>query len=86
MDDVNAMANEDSAAHRDCTKAEALDLIEKQAAGLIAFLDGLDEAALDRRASMPAFGGSVTVEQLIDGVVFQSAAKHFASIRAAVAE
>jgi hypothetical protein len=86
MDDINAMSDKDSQEHRDCTKSEALELLSRKQDGMTAFLRGLDEADLDCKGNLMAFGGEVTVAQLIDYVVFQSAAQHLASIKAAVAE
>lgn len=85
MDDINAMSNKDSEAHADCTKDQALELLRERSAGMTAFLSGLSEGDLDRKGSMPAFNGEVTVEQLIEYVVFQSAAQHLDSIKAALA-
>jgi hypothetical protein len=85
MEDINAMSNKDSQEHRDCTKAEALELLSRKQDGLTGFLRGLDESDLDRKGNLPAFGGEVTVAQLIDYVVFQSAAEHLASIKGALA-
>ncbi|MDJ0782246.1 MAG: DinB family protein [Desulfosarcinaceae bacterium] len=85
MDDINAMSNQDSQAHADCTQAEALELLQRNRDGMTRFLRGLEDTDLDRKGSMPAFGGEVTVAQLIDFVVFQSAAQHLESIKAAVA-
>jgi hypothetical protein len=45
---------------------------------------GLAEADPDRRGSVPAFGGEVTVAEFIDSVVFQSAAQHLDSIKKAI--
>jgi hypothetical protein len=72
MDQINAMSEKDSRKHADCTKAEALELLRK------------NSVELDRRGNMPAFGGEVTTEQLLDFIIFQSAAQHFDSMRAAV--
>jgi len=84
MDQINAMSEKDSRKHADCTKAEALELLRKNSAELAAFAAGLTDDELDRRGNMPAFGGEVTTEQLLDFIIFQSAAQHFDSMRAAV--
>ena len=84
MDQINAMSEKDSRKHSDCTKAEALELLRKNSAELAAFASGLTDDELDRKGSMPAFGGEVTTEQLLDFIIFQSAAQHFDSMRAAV--
>ena len=84
MDQINAMSEKDSRKHSDCTKAEALELLRKNSAELAAFASGLTDDELDRKGSMPAFGGEVTTEQLLDFIIFQSAAQHFDSMRDAV--
>jgi uncharacterized damage-inducible protein DinB len=85
MDDIHAMSKKDSAAHTECTKTEVLERLRRKQDKMTAFLRELDESDLDRKGSMPAFGGEVTVAQLIDYVVFQNAAQHLASIKAAIA-
>jgi hypothetical protein len=84
MDQINAMSEKDSRKHADCTKDEALELLRKNSAELATFAAGLADDELDRKGSMPAFGGEVTTEQLLDFIIFQSAAQHFDSMRAAV--
>jgi DinB superfamily len=84
MDQINAMSEKDSRKHADCTKAEALESLRKNSAELAAFVAGLTDDELSRKGSMPAFGGEVTSGQLFDFIIFQSAAQHFKSMRAAV--
>lgn len=84
MDQVNAMSNRDSQEHKDCNKAEALDHLRKNGAEMAAFIAGLSNDDLDRKGNMPAFGGEISVNQIIDAIVFQSARQHFDSMKAAV--
>lgn len=84
MDQINEMSDKDSREHADCTKAEALELLRKNSEELTTFAAGLTDDELDRKGSMPAFGGEVTTEQLFDYIIFQSAAQHFDSMKAAV--
>lgn len=84
MDQVNAMSKKNAQKHSDYTKTEALELLRKNGAELAAFVSGLTEDELDRKGSMPAFGGEVTAEQFIDSIIFQSAAQHFDSMKTAV--
>jgi hypothetical protein len=86
MDQINEMSEKDSRKHADCTKAEALEFLRKNSDELASFIARLTDAELDRKGSMPAFGGEVTTEQLIDYIIFQSAAQHFNSMRAAVGQ
>jgi DinB superfamily len=84
MDQINEMSNQDARKHVECTKAEALELLRKNSAELAAFTSGLTDDELDRKGSMPAFGGEVTTENLFEFIIFQSAVQHFDSMRAAV--
>ena len=84
MDQVHEMSKKDAREHADCTKAEALGLLRKNSARMVEFVAGLDDDELDRKGSMPAFGGEVTTEQFIDYIIFQSAAQHFGNMKAAV--
>jgi hypothetical protein len=84
MDQVHEMSKKDSREHMDCTKTEALEQLRKNGAALAAYVAGLSDDELDRKASMPAFGGAVTTAQMIDYIIFQSAASHFDSMKTAV--
>ena len=84
MDQVNAMSKKQTQDHVDCTKADALGALRKKSEGMVAFVAGLSDDELDRKGSMPAFGGEVTTEQLIRYVIFDSAMQHFDSMKAAV--
>ena len=84
MDQINAMSDKDSREHSDCTKAEALEQLQKNGTELAEFIAGLSDDELDRKGSMPAFGGEATVNQVLEFVIFQSAQDHFDSIKKAV--
>jgi len=84
IDQINARSDKDSRAHSDCTKDEVLDALRENGAKLVAFIAGLSDDELDRKGSMPAFGGDVTVNQVIEFVIFQSAQQHFDSMKTAV--
>jgi hypothetical protein len=86
MDEINAMSKKDAQKHAGCTKAEALEALRKNGAEMVAYVAGLSDEELDRKGSMPAFGGEVSVSQLIDSIVIQSAQQHFDSIKAAVGQ
>jgi hypothetical protein len=84
MDQVNAMSKKNVQKHANCTKTDALEQLRKNGAELAAYVAGLTEDDLDRKGSMPAFGGEVTTEKFIDYIIFQSAAQHFDSMKTAV--
>jgi len=58
--------------------------LRKNGTELVAFIAGLSDDELDRKDSMPAFGGEATVNQVIEFVIFQSAQEHFDSMKTAV--
>lgn len=84
MDQINAMSEKDAREHAGCTKAQALEHLTKNGSELVACIAGLSDADLDRKGSMPAFGGEVTVSQFVDYIIFQSARQHFDSMKTAV--
>jgi hypothetical protein len=84
MDQINAMSDKDARAHSDITKAETLETLRKNGAELSAFVAGLSDDQLDRKGSMPAFGGEASVNQIIEFVIFQSARAHLDSMKKAV--
>ncbi len=84
VEQISAMSDKDSRAHADGTKDEALDALRKNSTELAAFVAGLSDDELDRKGSMPAFGGEATVNQVIEFVIFQSAQEHFDSMKTAV--
>jgi hypothetical protein len=84
MDQINAGSKQNAQAHLDCTKTDALDRLRQNGAAFVSFVAGLSDDDLARQGSMPAFGGAVSVAQVIDYVVFQSGQEHFDSMQAAV--
>lgn len=84
MDQINAMSDKDSREHSAITKADALAALRDNGAELAAFVAGLSDDELDRKGSMPAFGGDVTVNQVLEFVIFNSAQEHFDNIKTAV--
>jgi hypothetical protein len=83
MEQKNAMSD-DARKHADCTKAEAQEALRTNGRDFAAFIAGLTDEELDRKASMPAFGGEASVEQILERIVFQSGGQHFDSMKAAV--
>lgn len=84
MDQINAKSNKDAQIHSHCTKAEALDLLQKNGDQLTAFVAGLSDDDLDRKGRTPAFGGEVSTEQLIEYIIFRSGNRHFDNMKNAV--
>jgi hypothetical protein len=84
MEQITEMSNKDSREHSNCTQEEALEALRKNGAELAGFIAGLSDDDLDRKGSMPAFGGEASVNQMIEFVIFQSAREHLDSMKAAV--
>ncbi len=84
MDDIVERANQHAREHADCTKSEVLELLQKNSSETVDYYAGLSDDELDRKGSMPAFGGEVSTEQVAEFVILMSAAQHFASMKAAV--
>jgi len=84
MDQINAKSNKDARLHMNCTKAEALELITKNGDQLTTFVAALSDDDLDRKGSMPAFGGEITTAQLIEYVIFKSGNRHFDKMKSSV--
>ena len=84
MDQVNAMSKKDAQEHADCTKDEALALLRENGPKMAALIAGLSDDDLDRKGSMPAFGGEFTTEQFIEMVIFENGTQHFNSMKSAV--
>ncbi|MEJ2285678.1 MAG: hypothetical protein P8X85_19040, partial [Desulfobacterales bacterium] len=61
-----------------------LEALRKNGAELSAFVAGLTDDQLDRKGSMPAFGGEASVNQIVEFVIFQSAREHLDSMKKAV--
>ncbi|MBT8340105.1 MAG: DinB family protein [Desulfatitalea sp.] len=79
------MANAHAAKHADCTKAQVLSILESEGGKLVAFITGLSDAVLARSANMPAFGGEVSVEQLLSRIILDSGGEHVDSIEKTIA-
>ena len=84
FEEINAMSDKESRAHADTTRAETLEALRKNGAELCAFVAGLSDDELDRKGSMPAFGGEASVNQIIEFVIFESAREHLDSMKKAV--
>jgi hypothetical protein len=84
-DQITQMANQHAEDHADCTKEEVRGLLKKNGDTLIGFVQGLDDAQLDRTGSMSMMGGEVTAQRFIENVILKSGGQHFANMKAAVA-
>ena len=83
MEKIFAMANEHAREHADCTREEVLDILRQNGADLVDFVAGLNDDELDSKGYIAATDGDVSVQQLIEFIIFQSAGEHFANIKTA---
>lgn len=84
MDQINEMSNQDAREHAGCTKDEALDELRRNGTEFVSFVSGMSDEELDRTSNMPALGGNVSADRVIELILFQSAQQHFESMKAAV--
>jgi len=81
LDEMNAKHAQEYA---NCTKAETLALHKKSAAAAAAIVRGLDDATLDRSATVLTGMPAMSAEQLAGGLLVGHIDEHVGSIRATV--
>ena len=84
-DEVNRMANAHAEKHADCTREEVMATVKDNGKALVDYVAGLSDEAFNRKTASSLFGGEVSVGQLIEGVVLQSAGGHLESIENTIA-
>jgi hypothetical protein len=82
-DQLIQMANQHAREHAACTKAEVLDILRKNGESLVAYVAGLDDAALDRTGYLAAVGGELNTQQFLENVIVLSGGEHFANMKTA---
>jgi hypothetical protein len=83
MEGLKEMANQHAREHADCQKNEVLEILDKNSAEIVSFTAGLADEQLDRTGHLAATG-DVSVQQIIEYVVFMSAGEHVANIQKAL--
>lgn len=71
--------------HALCTQEEVAAILESNGRALVDYVDGLSDADLDLSAHLPAFGGTITVQQLLESIVLKSAGGHLKSLQRTLA-
>jgi hypothetical protein len=85
MAEIDEMNRQHAEQYAGCTRAEALELLVHSGSAASAVVRALDDAALERSAPFPLFGGQVlSVEQLITLILISHPRGHLESIRATV--
>ena len=84
MDMLNDMNAKHAQEHANCTKAEVLALHKKSAAAAAAIVRGLDDASLDRTATVLQGMPAMSAQQAAEGILLNHVDEHLKSIRAAV--
>jgi hypothetical protein len=85
MDMLNDMNAQHAREHANCTKAEVLALHKKGAAAAAAVVRGLDDASLDRTATILQGMPAMSAQQAVEGILLDHVDEHLKSIRAAIA-
>lgn len=85
MEGLKEMANQHAREHADCLKPEVLDILEKNSADIVALTASLADEQLDRTGYLAATG-DVSAQQIIEFVVFMSAAEHIDHIKKALGD
>ncbi len=86
MDRITEMSNQHARENPGCTKEEVLDILDQNSAASAAFLSELSDQDLDRTAYFTATDGDVSAAEMIEFVIFESAAEHFENMKKAVEE
>ena len=73
-----------AAKHAACTREEVLSILEYKGNKLVAYVSGLNDADLEKRAHIADFGGEISVRQMLKGTILKSGAEHLASMRRTV--
>lgn len=84
MDDINGMNDRRAAKELGTSKADALKTLRDGGSSMAAYIRGLDDSQLDRKAKLPLAGGAeVTTQQLIEGgVLIDHVKSHLPTLRA----
>ena len=85
MDMLNDMNAKHARENANCTKAETLALHKKGAGAAVAIVRGLDDASLDRTATVLTGMPPMSAEQAAEGILLNHVDEHLKSIRAAIA-
>lgn len=70
--------------HADCNKSEVLGLLRGNGPSVANFIRGLDDADLDRTATLAAVGGAISIQQFIENIIIHSGAEHLGNMKSAI--
>ena len=84
IDDINGMNDRRAAKELGSSKADVLKTLRDGSSSMAAYIRGLDDSQLDRKAKLPLAGGAeVTTQQLIEGgVLIDHVKSHLPTLRA----
>ena len=69
--------------YADCTKDEVLGILREKGSSAADFITQLDDADLDRTTDFPEAGGTISTQQFIEFVIFNSASEHLTNMKTA---
>ena len=67
--------------HADCTKEEVLGILREKGSSAVGYVAGLDDADLDRTASLSVVGGTISTQQLIENIIIHSGTEHLTNMK-----
>ena len=70
--------------HADCTKDEVLGLLRENGPAVANYIRGLDDADLDRTATLAAVGGTIGVQQFIEDIIIHSGTEHLGNMKSVI--
>jgi hypothetical protein len=81
MDQMNAQHAEK---HAGCTKDEVLGILRAKVPEFVRYVTGLSDEDLDCAGYLALLGREVSIEKLIELVIFNSGKEHFENLKGAV--
>ncbi len=84
MDMLNAMNAQHAKDHANCTKVETVALHKKNAAAAAAVVRGLGDIEMGKTGTVLAGMPSMSVEQIVSGILINHIDEHLGSIRATI--
>ncbi len=83
MEGIDQMNAQHAQRHADCTRSEVLALLHQNGLSFAGYVAGLSDSDLDQTAPLPAIGGDISTQKLIEYVILDSGAEHLASMKRA---
>lgn len=69
--------------HADCTKEEVLGILREKGSAGAEYINGLNDADLDRTANLAVAGGPISAQQFIENIIILSGTEHLTNMKTA---